>query len=459
MPAKYAKGRAGRVRMRRTWWLTVGSVVGSTLLVFALAGCRAAGVPASTGPTGEELTVPAGEPVEGIVGPDGGTLASATGAIVIEVPAGALDEDTPIAVTPIDEAVHPWAVPGTVYRFEPAGLAFNQPVTLTMRYDPAYVTASEPEAGIRLHRIDGEEWIELDSVVDPHQGTVSAQVNGFSRYGVRAVAPVLSLDVGVIHALTLIPLASTSVRTNSCIAGACDDIETMSDDYPTELIPVFLTSTDGCSFRTGQFAGFLEDYMPVETSGDGGSAYVTMSAHESGSRAWFEYELNSFAQPVHAPGHNTTSTVVSHLSFMRLDHLAPGERRLVVDIRNPGGVTFDLAIAWLVEGGAAGVFTPHVQAGSEVFLLGCGQSWEQARRIDLFSAIASPITGSEIEEAGVQRVHDLSNERLQLWVGLHIMTRARSAYGDDEGTVGYGLIDGGQAGVTGSFAVVAEPPQ
>ena len=450
-------------------WRTWSCLAVTTLLVLALVGCRAAGLPGSGGTADDNLPIPSGEPVEGVVGPGGGTLASETMAIVLEIPAGALDAETLIAVTPDDEVEHPWAVPGTVYRFEPSGLAFNEPVTLTIRYDPAHVTADDPEHGIRMYRVDGQEWLELDSVVNSGEATVSAQVSGFSRYGVRSVAPTLTLHVGVIHHTTLVPLASAAVRTNACIAGACDDVEDESDEYPTELIPTFSTSNDGCGFRTGAFAGFLEDYMPVEATGSGGSSYVTMSAHERGPRAWIEFELNSFAQPVYLPGHNTSSTVFNHLSFLRLDHLAAGERRLMVDVENPGKVTFDLAIAWLVEGAAAGVFAPHVQAGSEVFILRCGQTWEQANRIDLFSAIASPIpqipaqSGSQeearIEEAGVHRLHGLSDERIQLWVGLHIMTRARSAHGDDEGTVGYGLIDGGQAGVSGSLGVVAEPPQ
>ena len=429
------------------------------LLVITLVACTAAAITVPADRDDESSPPPSGVPAEATVGPGGGTVAGETRAMVLVIPAGALDEEVTIKITPDTATTHPWAIAGTVYQFEPAGLEFRQPATLSIRYDPAQVTSSDPARGIALHRIDGDDWLELDSVVDSQAHTVSAELSGFSRYGVRAVAPTVQLNVGVVHPVTLVQLASASVRTNACIAGACDDIENESSDYPTELIPLFVAGNDDCGFLLGAFAGFLEDYFPTETDGDGGSAYAVMTAGERGNRAWFDFELNAFAQPVYRPGHNTTSTAVSHLSFLRLDHDAPGERRLVVDIDNPGGVTFDLAIAWMLNGGAVGVLNPHVQAASEVFLLGCGENWTQADRIDLYNAIASPLIGSDVEEAGVIRVRGLSDELLQLWVGLHVMVRARSVHGDDEGTIGYGLVDGGQAGVTGSFAVVAEVPQ
>lgn len=460
--------RSGRHRLARRATRFAGAMLFALLV--------ACGTPSSPG-SGDDQDVPAPPPVQppaqGVVGPDGGTVASEDGSAILEVPAGALDAEVTVSVAPDPATSHPWAAAGTAFLFEPEGLEFKQPARLSIRYDPDGVTATDPERGLALHRIDGDDWTELESSVDASSTVVSADISGFSRYAIAGVAPRLTVNVGVMHPTTLVPLARAEVRGNACIAGACNDIEDESEDYPTGLIPVFLTSEDGCDFRVGQFAGFLQDFFPTEASGDSGSAFVDFTASERGSRAWFDYELNSFAVPVYRPGHNTTGTVVSTLSFLSLNSFAPGERRLVVDIDNPGGVTYDLAVAWLLEGGAAGVFSPHVQASSEIVLLRCGQAWSQGEHTTLFSTVASPLPplpgGSEddensdetarVEEAGVMRLGGLSATHKQLWVGLHVQTRARSAHGDDEGTIGYGLIDGGQATATGSFAVIAEPPE
>ena len=448
-------------RSRRLRLYRISRRCSLALLLFALIAC---GSPVSPGgeTTGEPPQAPpAAVPVQAIIGPNGGALASDDGSILLEVPAGALDSEVMIGVANDPAADHPWALAGSIYRFEPEGLEFMLPASLHVRYDPIFTEAPDPETGLAIHRLDGSDWIELPSVVDTATQTVTAEIDGFSRYALGGVAPRVTINVGLMGPVTLVPLARAEVRTNACVAGACGDIENESEDYPTEIIPLFQTGDDDCGFHIGQFAGFLEDYVPTEATGDGGAAYVGLTAQESGPRAWLEYELNSFAEPVYRTGHNTTGTVVSTLSFLSLDAWAPGERRLVVDIDNPGGVTFDLAVAWLLEGGVAGVLIPHVQASSQVALLGCGETWEQADHHELFNVVvaATPINPNPVlGEAGVMRLQGLSAPQLQLWVGLHVQTRARSAYGDDEGTVGYGHVGGGQAAATGSFAVVAEVP-
>lgn len=66
---------------------------------------------------------------------DGGTITTPDGKMTLTIPAGALNEDTEITVTPVK------AKEGTVYEFQPDGLVLNTPATATVEID----LADQPE--------------------------------------------------------------------------------------------------------------------------------------------------------------------------------------------------------------------------------------------------------------------------------------------------------------------------
>jgi alpha-tubulin suppressor-like RCC1 family protein len=120
-----------------------------------------------------------------VLGPDGGTVITPDGAVALEVPAGAVQEDVEITVTPVTTPPPDTGVlPGALYDFGPDGLVFDAPTRLTIAYDPAALPAGTDESElVMLGSEDGAWWSEiLTSVVDTDAHTVSALIPGFSLY-------------------------------------------------------------------------------------------------------------------------------------------------------------------------------------------------------------------------------------------------------------------------------------
>lgn len=117
-------------------------------------------------------------------GAEGGRIELAGGAVVLDIPAGALPNDVfftavPTTVPPGDQPI----VPGTTWDFGPDGLQFAQPVVMTIAYDPATLPPGVVESELRIHEwIDGIFVQQNAGLVDPVAGTVSAEVDGFSVF-------------------------------------------------------------------------------------------------------------------------------------------------------------------------------------------------------------------------------------------------------------------------------------
>ena len=455
-------------------WATRARASAAALAVWVLVACGGAGdgAPggANGGANGDGGNGGGGNgsgpppPVTGAIGPEGGTLTSDGATVVLEVPAGALTSAVEITIAPDADAIHPWSLPGTGFVFEPEGIAFAVPARLRVSYDADASSVHDAERGLALYRVDGDDWERLESRVDTTARTVEAEIDGFSAFALRREAPLLTLWGGSIHAVTLVPFASASVRANACIAGACSDIEEEDDEFYPGL-PTFSPSDDGCGFMEGWSLEVLQLGMPGDLASEAGVVSLDMQASKvtdpTPGQAVLEVELNAFAQPVHRPGHNVLSRAVGTIDFFRLDPFAPGERRVLLDIDNPGGAPYDLAVAWSFEGGAAGPHATHVMASAEVAPLSCAQPWEHVEVTTLFSTVVTQPIGSEtealLEEAGLRRLPGSSEARSQVWIGFHAHVNAGGAHGDDEGSLGYGFVSGGQAAVSGGLAFVAEP--
>ena len=125
---------------------------------------------------------------------EGGSIASSDGKILLEIPPGALTEDTTVAVRIISEddwtddvkAVQPT---GPVYSLEPDGLEFIQPAKLTVRLDPGDLTELDSEgtpAFISFSRSNEGIWEVLANNITEIQAdvgvvTVIAEVDHFSQ--------------------------------------------------------------------------------------------------------------------------------------------------------------------------------------------------------------------------------------------------------------------------------------
>lgn len=116
------------------------------------------------------------------VGPNGGTLTFAGGGVVFEFPAGAVDHDLKITVTPATaEPTRASSIPGTEYVFGPEGTTFAKPVKVTIHYAtlPSHV---DPNL-LAVAKGVGAQWQPYHSTTDTTAHTVTASIQGFSPYG------------------------------------------------------------------------------------------------------------------------------------------------------------------------------------------------------------------------------------------------------------------------------------
>lgn len=129
------------------------------------------------------------------IGAAGGTLATPSGIATLVIPPGALLQPTAITIEPdTTDYAQTGVVPRASYRFGPSGMAFLQPVRLTLRYDPTLLAPDENEADLSIARIeaDGQEFLltpASDVVVDTAAKTISASFHSFSAYGAIVLRP------------------------------------------------------------------------------------------------------------------------------------------------------------------------------------------------------------------------------------------------------------------------------
>ena len=122
------EGSAMRWIRRGFFTLTVG-------LAVMLAGCS----------TGNDT----GNPATGI-GPEGGTVESGDGRVVLTVPKGALSSRVDIRIQTGSGFAKSFVPITNFYSFDPDGLKFSSPVTVKFAYDPAGLPKSADEGALRV---------------------------------------------------------------------------------------------------------------------------------------------------------------------------------------------------------------------------------------------------------------------------------------------------------------------
>lgn len=141
----------------------------SILFLIFLSSCGGSG--GGGAPTGNSNTI----------GSPGGIVSSADSQATVSIPAGALTTDTQISVTKNTAS----GSLVTSYTFEPAGITFDKPVTVTISYTDAEIPDGVNDDSVMLARQYNDYfWRTLtNSTIDNVAKTVSAQVAGFSTYG------------------------------------------------------------------------------------------------------------------------------------------------------------------------------------------------------------------------------------------------------------------------------------
>jgi hypothetical protein len=133
----------------------------------------------------------------GEVGPGGGSVGTRDGGVKLDVPAGAVNGNTPITVEPAPNPPQsPDLIPGTTYEFGPDGTTFSTPVKLTIRYDKSKLPQGTAESSLGLYKLIGGSWQKITgSGANPAAGTVSGSISSFSTYGILSGGSPKSLSI------------------------------------------------------------------------------------------------------------------------------------------------------------------------------------------------------------------------------------------------------------------------
>src|SRR2546423_2808507 len=134
----------------------------------------------------------------GIISSAGGTLTLQSGAVQIVVPPDALTANTNLSVAvSIAFARDPRVVGRTAFDFGPPGTSFAKPVTLTIRYDPAFLPSGTEEGALELYQHTTSGWeVVPQSAVDVTAKTVTAPVTHFSTYAILTPDAVAAIAIG-----------------------------------------------------------------------------------------------------------------------------------------------------------------------------------------------------------------------------------------------------------------------
>lgn len=136
-------------------------------------------------------TTPAAPVTQTVSAASGGTVATADQAASITLPAGALSADGQVKLVPVAAESAP--ATGSLQAGSPVfditlqGAKLAKPVSLTLKYDRAKLgSVSAEKIGLYYWHETRGKWIYLGGSVDPVAGTVTAQVEHFTKFAVLA---------------------------------------------------------------------------------------------------------------------------------------------------------------------------------------------------------------------------------------------------------------------------------
>ena len=127
---------------------------------------------------------PKGSPVAKTIGPEGGTISSADGRIILDVPAKAVAKVTNFSIQSLTNMA-PGGL-GDAYRLEPNGQTFSTPVKLTFKFSDQDINGSAPEVLLVSYQDNAGAWQSLkDPVIDNQNQTYTVTTQHFTDYALR----------------------------------------------------------------------------------------------------------------------------------------------------------------------------------------------------------------------------------------------------------------------------------
>ena len=121
-----------------------------------------------------------------VVSSAGGSFTLNGGAVVLTVPSGALATTRSVTVVPAASApANVRLLTGSAFDLGPSSLTFTTPVTLTLKYDSARITAGSPETGLQLYELISGVWrVVAGSTVSVSTRTVTGNISRLGTYAV-----------------------------------------------------------------------------------------------------------------------------------------------------------------------------------------------------------------------------------------------------------------------------------
>ncbi len=149
-----------------------------------------------------EVGQPQGALVSKMIGPEGGTIATADGNVQLVIPAGAVSQATNITIQPITNHL-PNGI-GQAFRFSPDGLQFAKPATLTFAYSNEKVSANDADLLKIAYQGTNKIWYNVPGVqVDTQKKRISVPMPHFSDWSAYEIA----------YLESLLLLSGSSIRT------------------------------------------------------------------------------------------------------------------------------------------------------------------------------------------------------------------------------------------------------
>jgi hypothetical protein len=167
---------AGRDGARGTGAGYAVAALSVSLILASGAGCGgAAPVPRDTSDA----------PAMAVISTEGGRVERGRGAVVLEIPPGALERPTAVTISVASDG--PAGTVGTVYDFGPSGLIFDQPVKVVFSYAELALSAEERRR-LSVVRSEDGRWVPLsEQTLDEAEARVTGLTMHFCRHALMLV--------------------------------------------------------------------------------------------------------------------------------------------------------------------------------------------------------------------------------------------------------------------------------
>jgi adhesin/invasin len=132
-----------------------------------------------------------------VVQPGGTSFTSGDGVLAIVVPSGAVASPVSLTVRPdLNPPANPRLLPGTAFDLG-SGATFSQPLSITIKYNPATVASDSPESGLQLYELVGSSWKAIaGSTANVSNKTVTGAVAHVGTFAILMQPKVETVTVG-----------------------------------------------------------------------------------------------------------------------------------------------------------------------------------------------------------------------------------------------------------------------